>query len=53
MALITRSQGGAGGGNSSLTPEGKRLTEAYRNYSAAVKDEAAALYERYFTGIFG
>lgn len=52
MTLIERSQGGAGGGKSSLTPEGKRLTEAYRSYSAAVKDAAAELYGQYFTGLF-
>lgn len=52
MTLIERSQGGAGGGKSSLTPEGKRLTEAYRSYLAAVKDAAADLYEQYFTGLF-
>lgn len=52
MSLIERSQGGAGGGKSSLTPEGKRLTEAYRSYLAAVKESAADLYGQYFTGIF-
>ena len=52
LTLIARSQGGAGGGKSSLTPEGKRLTAAYRNYSAAVKDAAAQLYGQYFTGLF-
>ncbi|MGM9541934.1 MAG: NTP transferase domain-containing protein [Candidatus Limivicinus sp.] len=52
MSLIERSQGGAGGGKSSLTPEGKRLTEAYRSYLAAVKEAAADLYGQYFTGIF-
>lgn len=51
MTLIQRSQGGAGGGKSSLTPEGKRLTEAYRSYSAAVKDAAAELYGQYFAGL--
>lgn len=52
MSLVERSQGGAGGGKSSLTPEGKRLTAAYRGYSAAVKDAAAALYAQYFSEIF-
>lgn len=52
MSLVERSQGGAGGGKSSLTAEGKRLTEAYRSYSSAVKDAAAELYEQYFSEIF-
>lgn len=51
MTLIERSQGGAGGGKSRLTPEGRRLTEAYKSYLAAVKDTAADLYGQYFMGI--
>ena len=51
MTLVERSQGGVGGGKSRLTPEGIRLTEAYRSYLAAVKDAAAELYGQYFTGI--
>lgn len=52
MSLVERCQGGAGGGKSCLTPEGKRLTAAYRSYSAAVKDVAAELYTQYFSEIF-
>lgn len=50
--LIERSQGGAGGGSSRLTAEGKRLLSAYEDYSAHLRDSAARLFEEYFEGIF-
>ena len=50
--LIQRSQGGAGGGKSQLTEDGKRLLEQYEAYAAALRDEAARLYPEYFEGLF-
>ena len=46
--LIQRSQGGAGGGKSHLTEDGKKLLEQYEAYAAALREEAARLYPRYF-----
>ena len=50
--LIRRSQGGAGGGKSSLTEDGKLLLERYAAYSDALREQAGALFDRYFEGLF-
>ena len=50
--LIERSQGGAGGGKSSLTEDGKQLLDRYEAFSDALRDQAAALFEDYFEDIF-
>ena len=50
--LIRRSQGGAGGGRSSLTGDGKLLLERYDAFSEALRDQAAALFDDYFAGLF-
>ena len=50
--LIQRSQGGAGGGKSLLTEDAKHLLAQYEAYSAALRDEAAMLYNAYFEGLF-
>ena len=50
--LIRRSQGGAGGGKSSLTEDGKLLLERYEAFSEALRDKAAALFDDYFEGLF-
>ena len=50
--LIRRSQGGAGGGRSSLTGDGKLLLERYDAFSEALRDQAAALFDGYFAGLF-
>ena len=50
--LIRRSQGGAGGGKSSLTGDGKLLLERYTAYSDALRDQAGALFDRFFEGLF-
>ena len=50
--LIRRSQGGAGGGKSSLTEDGKLLLARYEAYSDALRDRAAALFDLYFEGLF-
>ena len=46
--LIQRSQGGAGGGKSHLTEDGKKLLQQYEAYVAALRDEAARLYPQFF-----
>lgn len=49
--LISRQQGGARGGSSSLTPEGKLLLSRYRQYEKAMKETALELYEKYLSDI--
>ena len=49
--LVERSQGGAGGGKSRLTPEGEQLLQRYGDYAAAVRAEAEALFDDYFQGV--
>jgi len=51
-SLIERSQGGAGGSTSVLTGRGRELLERYNAYEQRLKKEAAALYDRYFGGLF-
>ena len=51
-ALIERSQGGAGGSTSFLTQRGKELLSQYNAYEAALKEQANALYDQYFGGLF-
>ncbi len=48
--LIERSQGGAGGGQSRLTEDGRRLIEAFRRYSGELRRVAAELFDSYFEG---
>ncbi len=52
-SLIERIQGGAGGGNSRLTDDGRELLTKYDAYSAAVRDEAGRLYEEFFREMLG
>jgi molybdate transport repressor ModE-like protein len=49
--LVERSQGGAGGGKSRLTPAGEELLRRYGDYVAAVRAEAEALFDDYFQGV--
>ena len=51
-ALIERSQGGAGGSTSVLTPKGRELLQRYNAYEKVLKDQANALYDQYFEGMF-
>lgn len=48
--LIERSQGGAGGGQSKLTEDGRQLIEAFNRYSAALRQAANELFDKYFEG---
>ena len=50
--LILRSQGGAGGGNSSLTDDGKLLLDRYDAYVDALREKAGELFASYFGGLF-
>ena len=50
--LIRRSQGGKGGGKSSLTEDGKLLLERYEAFSEALRDQAGVLFGDYFEGLF-
>ena len=50
--LIERSQGGAGGSTSVLTDRGRLLLERYTAYEKELKEQANALYEQYFGGLF-
>ena len=49
--LVERSQGGAGGGKSSLTPAGEQLLTQYEDYVSAVRTQAEALFDDYFRGV--
>jgi len=48
--LIERSQGGAGGGQSRLTDDGRQLIEAFNRYSAELRRMANELFDTYFDG---
>ena len=50
--LIRRSQGGSGGGKSSLTEDGKLLLARYESYVDALREQAGALFDQYFGGLF-
>lgn len=51
FALVSRRQGGARGGSSSLTPEGRLLLERYRQYEKAMKEASLELYEKYLSDV--
>ena len=51
-SLIERSQGGAGGSQSRLTDRGRLLLERYTAYEQKLKEQAIALYEEHFGGLF-
>ena len=48
--LIERSQGGAGGGQSKLTQDGRQLIEAFKRYSTELRRVANELFDSYFDG---
>lgn len=48
--LIERSQGGAGGGQSRLTDDGRQLIEAFNRFSAELRKTANELFDSYFDG---
>ena len=50
--LISRSQGGAGGGSSSLTDDGRRFLQQYEAFTAEVRNSASEIFEHYFQELF-
>lgn len=50
--LIIRSQGGAKGGKSLLTPEGERLIARYNEFLGELRAYADFLYKKYFDDVF-
>lgn len=48
--LIERSQGGAGGGRSYLTEEGRWFIQNFRRFEEELRQEANVLFENYFGG---
>ena len=50
--LVRRSQGGAGGGGSTLTEDGIEILKRYDAYSAAVREFALEHFDEYFGGLF-
>ena len=46
--LIERSQGGSGGGKSTLSADGEGLLARYEAFSSAVKEDAALRFQEYF-----
>ena len=49
--LIERSQGGASGGQSRLTEDGRRLVAAFTRYEARLRETAGNLFDEYFDGV--
>ena len=49
--LIARSQGGAGGSTSVLTPQGRQLLERFARYEQRLRELAEELYPAYFGGL--
>ncbi len=50
--LLKRTQGGAGGGKSCLTEEGREFLRLYEAFENDLKAEAKVLFSTYFEGIF-
>ena len=50
--LVARSQGGAGGSNSTLTEQGRLLLERYTAYEQKLRQQANDLYAAYFADLF-
>ena len=50
--LIARTQGGAVGGTSVLTEQGRAFLEKYVQYDKKVRQIAETLFDEYFGGMF-
>ena len=50
--LLERTQGGAVGGTSVLTEQGKVFLKKYMDYDKKIRDTAEDLFETYFGGMF-
>lgn len=53
FTVVSRTQGGARGGSSSITKEGAELLKRYEGFRRELCAEADRLFERYFAGMFG
>ena len=51
-SIVNRSQGGAGGGNSRLTEEGKDLLRRYNQFEASIRETASELFSQIFEDFF-
>ena len=49
FSLMTGNSGGKGGGNMTLTEQGKNFLEKYQAMDAELKKDAQTLFEKYFT----
>lgn len=53
FTVVSRTQGGARGGSSSITKEGAELLKRYEGFRRELCAEADRLFEKYFAGMFG
>ncbi len=51
-SIVSRSQGGSGGGNSRLTEEGRELLRRFTQYEAWIREEAAEQFQIFFDNYF-
>ena len=52
LSFLTKQPGGARGGSSELTPEGRRFLSAYRAFSERVRDYADSIFGEYTADLF-
>lgn len=53
FTVVSRTQGGARGGSSSITKDGAELLKRYEGFRRELCAEADRLFEKYFAGMFG
>ena len=51
-SIVSRSQGGSGGGNSRLTEDGRELLRRFTQYEALIREEAAEQFQLFFEDFF-
>lgn len=51
LALVQSEVGGAGGGHTTLTPEGHQLVQAYRRYQARVEEAMQRAFAEELSGL--
>ena len=51
-SIVSRSQGGSGGGNSRLTEDGRELLRRYGQFEAWMREEAAEQFQVFFADYF-
>lgn len=52
QGIVSRSQGGMGGGSSELTEFGRKLLDCYEEYGKTLREAANELFEQFFEEIF-